>query len=169
MEEARRIADRIGNAIDHVGVFVNPSLDDVARVRELFPAMQVQLSGDESPELAASIPGTVIKAFHVGDDEPRALDAICERYPSIVPLFDTKSASAFGGTGTAFDWARIAPIAVRRRVYVAGGLTPANVGELVRRVKPFGVDVRSGIETNGIKDVSKMMAFVREVRENDAA
>lgn len=167
LTSALRIAERIGGAIVPVGVFVDPRREDVVAVRELFPHMLVQLSGSESPEFAASLDAPVIKAFHVGDQETKQLRAQCERYPFAVPLFDTKSPSAFGGTGATFDWNRVVPLA--RNAFVAGGLTPDNVGALVRALRPYGVDVRSGVETNGRKDAQKMNTFVRHVRENDAA
>ncbi len=70
-----------------------------------------------------------------------------------------------GGTGRTFAWEYAVPLARARRVVVAGGLRPENVAECVERVRPFGVDVRSGIETEDRKDVQKMRAFVRAVRE----
>lgn len=167
MKSARYIAERMGSAIVPVGVFVDPTRDDVLAVRELFPNMLVQLSGFESPEFAASLEGPLLKAIHVGDEATQELIARCERYPFAIPLFDTKTTAMRGGTGTTFDWIRIAPLA--RSAFVAGGLTPDNVGALVRTLRPYGVDVRSGIETNGRKDAEKMKQFVRHVRENDAA
>ena len=166
---AEEIASRLTGIITPVGVFVNPTRDEVQRARELFPEMLIQLSGNEPPGFAHSIAGTVIKAIHVGDETEEEMETICRRYSPALVLFDTKVAGKYGGTGMTFDWSHIAHMARWRPVMVAGGLTPDNVGRLVHTVRPFGVDVRSGIETKGRKDLAKMRKFVRQVRENDAA
>lgn len=168
-KEAERIAGRLTNIITPVGVFVDPGRDDIARARELFPNMLVQLSGNEPPGFAHSLRGTVIKAVHVGDESETRMERICRRYAPALVLFDTKVAGKYGGTGLTFDWSHIARMAQWHPVLVAGGLNPENVGSLVRTVRPFGVDVRSGIETDGKKDAAKMRKFVKAVRENDAA
>lgn len=169
MKEAERIASRIAGApIAPVAVFVDPTLDAIRRVRDIFPGIAVQLCGNETPEFSASLGVEVIKVLHIGNESSDEVEKLCEQYSGTI-LFDTKASGAYGGTGIPFDWSRVAPVARRRRVFVAGGLTQDNVGELVRIVKPYGVDVRSGIETNGRKDAAKMKAFVRNVRENDAA
>jgi phosphoribosylanthranilate isomerase len=82
-------------------------------------------------------------------------------------MFDSTVRGKLGGTGIAFDWERIVTIARARRVIVSGGLTPENVAACVRTVRPYAVDVRSGVESGGRKDISKMRAFVRAVREAD--
>ncbi len=166
--DAEEIAKRVDDRIAAVAVFVNPRREDVGRVRDMFPSTVVQLSGEETPEFAASLGGRIVKTFHVGSESPAELDAMCARYPCALPLFDTKSMGMYGGTGLTFEWARIADLARRRNVVIAGGLCASNVGVLVRIVRPYGVDVRSGIETDGRKDVQKMRAFVRAVRDNDA-
>ncbi len=168
-KEAERIAERLTNVITPVGVFVDPSRDDIARARELFPNMLVQLSGNEPPGFAHSVRGTVIKAIHVGDESEAQMERICRRYAPALVLFDTKVAGRYGGTGLTFDWSHIARMALWHPVMVAGGLNPENVGQLVHSVRPFAVDVRSGIETGGAKDAGKMRKFVKAVRENDAA
>ncbi len=167
--EVERIAARLGNIITPVGVFVNPTRDEIQRVRDLFPQMLVQLSGNEPVAFTHSIHGIVIKAIHVGDQSEAEMERICRRYAPALVLFDTKVAGKYGGTGLTFDWSHIAHMARWRPVMVSGGLTPENVGHLVRTVRPFGVDVRSGIETDDGKDIAKMRKFVQQVRENDAA
>lgn len=168
-DAAREIAGRIPSHITPVGVFVNPTRDDVTRLRDFFPDALVQLSGEETPGFAKSIGGQVIKAIHVGNEAPYVMERICDRYAPSLVLFDTRVAGKYGGTGLSFDWTNIAKLARWRPVMVAGGLNPDNVADCVRLVRPFGVDVRSGIETDGHKDVDKMRAFVRAVRETDAA
>ncbi len=168
MDEARAIAARIAGAISTVGVFVDPTHEEIEGVRELFPQMSVQLSGNESPEFADAIRAEVIKVLHVEAATSSDLETACARYPRARILFDTRAQGTYGGTGLTFDWTRVARLARSHAAYVAGGLTPENVGHLVRTVRPFGVDVRSGIETNGHKDARKMRAFVEAVRSTDA-
>jgi phosphoribosylanthranilate isomerase len=88
--------------------------------------------------------------------------------PGEIPLFDTAVKGRLGGSGQPFRWARIVKVAARHAVVVAGGLDSSNVADCVRTVRPYGVDVRSGIETAGRKSMTKMRAFVRAVREVDA-
>jgi len=169
-EAARDIAARLDDRITPVGVFVNPSRADIKRARTLFPTLVVQLSGDETPAFVRGTEGTIVKAIRVTPDAGDAeLEARCNRYPSTLILFDTKIAGSYGGTGLRFDWSKVARLARLRPVVVAGGLTADNVGACVRAVHPAWVDVRSGIETAGRKDVEKMQQFIRAVRENDAA
>jgi phosphoribosylanthranilate isomerase len=166
---AAEIAQRIGTSILPVGVFVNPSLEEVERARWYFPGLVVQLSGQESPEFVRAVGGSVVKTFHIAPGEnPKNLDLRCNAYAAL-PLFDTKIPGEWGGTGRSFDWTVLKALARNRLISVAGGLTPENVGECVRMVRPAWVDVRTGIETNGRKDAEKMHRFVHAVREADAA
>ncbi len=99
--------------------------------------------------------------------ERSPVDVACA--PEEIPVFDTASADRLGGSGRAFCWDRIAGIAARRAIIIAGGLDSSNVGACIRITRPFGVDVRSGIEAAQRKSLAKMHAFVRAVREADAA
>ena len=166
---AEDISRRIPADATPVAVFVNPSRDDVARVRELFPTAFVQLSGDEPVEFVRSLGGRVIKAVHVGGESSADIDRACEAFAPALPLLDTKVADAYGGTGRTFDWSRASSVARWRPLVIAGGLTPENVGTCVRAARPFGVDVRSGVETEGRIDAEKIRRFIRAVRESDAA
>jgi phosphoribosylanthranilate isomerase len=152
-----------------VAVFTNPTRDDIARVRQIFADPIIQLSGDETPALAREVGGRVIKAVHVGDESAAEIEDACDRFAPALPLLDTRVEGAYGGTGRPFDWSRIVSVARWRPLLVAGGLTPENVGICVREVRPFGVDVRSGVETDGNKDSAKIRRFIQAVRENDAA
>jgi phosphoribosylanthranilate isomerase len=132
----------------------------------------LQFSGFETPERCESLAGgrPYVKAFHLRPDEPPAFDAArFAAYPNALVLFDSSVAGAFGGTGTTFDWGLVAGFARTRPIVVSGGLTADNVGACVRALRPYAVDVRSGIETAGAKDPGKMRAFVRAVRAADAA
>ncbi|MBC5815512.1 MAG: phosphoribosylanthranilate isomerase [Candidatus Eremiobacteraeota bacterium] len=168
---AKDIAAQLPPFITPVGVFVNPSYDDIARARAIFPDLVVQLSGTESPSFVSSLEGKLIKTIHVlpdGETE-EALTGRAGQHPRAIVLFDTKIEGVAGGTGQTFSWRSIAPIARRRQVMVGGGLTPENVSNCVRAIRPFGVDVRSGIETEGRKDPIKMRAFVQAVKDTDGS
>lgn len=140
-----------------VGVFVSPGADDVKQARDAGVRV-VQVHG----EGAAAIDGDVWSA--------RALDADLDAVPLTQTLvLDAHDPVRHGGTGRTIEWDRAAAVAVRRPVWLAGGLTPANVGAAIRQVHPHGVDVASGIEERpGIKNAQAMMAFVAAVREADS-
>ncbi len=163
-EAAQEIARRAPAGIAPVAVFVNPEPTDVDAAVELFPNALLQFSGDETPEFVGRFGERAIKAIHI-DDRSTRVEERCERYPQALLLFDARQDGMAGGTGRTFDWSLAAPIAAKRRVVVAGGLQPENVGDCVTLVRPFGVDVRTGIETEGYKDPEKMKAFVRAVRQ----
>lgn len=168
---ARHIAEHLPPFITPVGVFVDPTLEDIARARAIFPDLVVQLHGEEPPSFVSSIDGKVIKTIHVAGDakDPDAIERTANQHPRAILLFDTAVDGQRGGTGVTFPWKIVAPIARARQIIVSGGLTAENVSGCVRTVRPFGVDVRSGIETDRRKDISKMRAFVQAVKESDAA
>jgi len=169
---ARQIADAVPPFVSLVGVFVDPNGADV---RGAVAAGYVpQFSGDESAaacETAAA--GRYIKVFHVASAtaaaelEPTAFAYRAQPYVRATWMFDTAADGKHGGTGQAFDWSLVQGLVAQRRIIVSGGLTADNVGACVRRLRPYGVDVRSGIETAGVKDLAKMRAFVRAVKEAD--
>ena len=148
-----------------VGVFRDQDLDLVRRVREAARLDLVQLHGEESPAACAELggPGRVIKAIAPS----RTLDwGRVAAYREVARvLFDTPSASG-GGTGRAFDWRRLGGRPADLEFWLAGGLTPDNVGAAVRELRPAGVDVASGVEAAlGRKDPAKIRSFVAAVRE----
>jgi phosphoribosylanthranilate isomerase len=168
---AKEIAQHLPPFVTPVGVFVNPSHDDIERARSLFPDLVIQLHGEESASFVSSIDGKVVKAIHVAPDatDSDAIERAANQHPRAILLFDTKADTARGGTGQTFPWRIVAQVARERHVIVSGGLTPENVAACVRTVRPYGVDVRSGIETDARKDALKMRAFVKAVKETDAA
>lgn len=167
---AKHIAAHLPPFITPVGVFVDPTRDEIYRAREIFPDLVIQLHGDESPSFVSSIDGKVIKTIHVAQDasDSNAVERAANEHPRAILLFDTVVNGQRGGTGATFPWRTIAPIARQRQVIVGGGLTPENVPSCVRTVRPFGVDVRSGVETDSRKDLLKMRAFVQAVKDTDA-
>jgi phosphoribosylanthranilate isomerase len=158
---AAGIARALRRRVEPVGVFVNPTLDEVAHAVEALGVTHVQLHGDEGPSFCAAVGqrtgARVIKALRIGSGADVA-DA--ERYHTELHLFDASAGDARGGTGRTWDWA----LAARRRTDVplvlSGGLTPENVGAAIDAVRPWAVDVASGVEASpGIKDPARMEAF----------
>ncbi len=164
VRDAQTIAAEIPPYVSVVGVFVDPSLDELIVATSAIPRMQVQFSGHESPELCRRAGVPYLKVFHV--DPAGEWERDVDAYDGVAML-DTASDVA-GGSGRTFAWERARSLARRRATIVAGGLTPENVADCVRTVRPFAVDVRSGVERSGRKDPEKMRAFVRAVREADA-
>jgi phosphoribosylanthranilate isomerase len=161
VEVAARIADRLPPGLRTVGVFVNPSEADVQRAFASGAVDLVQLHGDESPEFCRRFAGRFWKALRLTDEGSLAL---LDDYTSEVILVDAE-APGWGGSGRRAPVELAQKAAARRRVMLAGGLTPENVAEAVRAVQPWGVDVASGVErAPGVKDPGKVMAFVKAVR-----
>jgi phosphoribosylanthranilate isomerase len=150
---ARAIVATLPPFVTPVGLFVDQPAHYVSGVAALVRLGAVQLHGDESVDFAATVRHPVIKALSVGD----AID----RWPaSTTILLDACDPVRRGGTGRTIDWNAAAEVAATRRVLLAGGLTPENAADAVARVRPFGIDVSSGVErTPGIKDHGKINAL----------
>jgi len=148
------------------GVFAGQSADEVNEIAAAAGLDLVQLSGGESIEFVRKIERPVIRAIHVSPevDAEGVADAAAELRAASALLLDTGAKGAFGGTGQAFDWDVAAEAAKRLPFLLAGGLTPENVAEAVERVEPWGVDVSSGVESDGKKDVEKIRAFIRAAK-----
>jgi len=142
-----------------VGVFAGADVETINRTAEAVGLDLVQLSGDEPWDMCDKLSRPVLKSVRVRDGTS-AEEIIAALRPGAVPLLDTHAEGALGGTGRPFDWSVAAEVARRLPVILAGGLTPENVGEAVRRVRPWAVDVSSGVETAGVKDVGKIRAFI---------
>jgi phosphoribosylanthranilate isomerase len=150
-----------------VGVFVNATLAEVRGVLDACDLDLAQLSGDEPPEMLSALSERAFKALRPADTS--ALERSLALYPrrSAPPawLVDAYRPGAFGGTGQVADWSLAAGLAARAPIFLAGGLTPENVGAAARQVRPWGVDVASGVESApGRKDREKMIAFIRAAR-----
>jgi phosphoribosylanthranilate isomerase len=150
-----------------VGVFVNAPAAEVNAIAAYFGLNYVQLSGRESPEYCRQLAVPLIKAIHVGKDQGITCDELAATGQSLF-LFDTYDAAKYGGTGKSFDWDLARPVAGKFRVIIAGGLTPDNVAAAIKAARPWGVDVSSGVETGGEKDLHKIKAFIKAVRDADA-
>lgn len=162
-EKARQIIRELPPEIEKVGVFVNSSLSEIENVCAESGIEMVQLHGDETPEFVAALSGPrVIKALRVSDDfQPE----IALRYAADRFLLDT-DCNGFGGSGKTFDWRVAAAFKdFGSEFFLAGGLTVENVAEAIREIRPYGVDVCSGVESvKGKKDMKKLEAFIRNAR-----
>jgi phosphoribosylanthranilate isomerase len=157
-----------------VGVFVNLAPGEVKSLATRCCLDYVQLSGDESWDYCREIDRPIIKALHVapGCTSRSILDEIEKGHAALSAarltcLLDTGVQGSYGGTGQSLEMSLAEEIAARYPVIVAGGLTAAGAGRLLTRVRPWGVDVSSGVETHGKKDISKIVEFIRTVREYD--
>ena len=143
-----------------VGVFARQSVDEIERVLDRVDLDLVQLSGGEHPALAGRIRRAVIRAVHVADGmTAQSVLREIDRAPNTITHLDAKSKQG-GGAGQRIDWSIAAEVASCRPLVLAGGLNPDNVGEAVAQVRPWAVDVSSGVETDGAKDRDKIRAFI---------
>jgi len=147
-----------------VGVFVNALVEEIKDILDTCSLDLAQLHGDETAEMLKTLDGKAFKAFR---GIPESIDGFV-RSESPAFLVDASVKGVYGGSGVTADWNGAAELAQKYPLLLAGGLTPENVAEAVRQVKPWGVDVASGVESApGEKDASKMKAFVRAVRNDE--
>ncbi len=159
-----------------VGVFTNSPAEEVNSTARYCRLDMVQLSGDESWRYCRDIDFPIIKAVHISADKglSQTLNEIemgCQLPLKHEPayLLDSGDDGTYGGTGRVFDWQVAREVSARFPVLVAGGLNPTNVAKLIEEARPWGVDVSSGIETDGQKDIVKIRDFIAAVREADRA
>ncbi len=162
--ESWKIIHRLPPFVAPVGIFVNWTSRAVLSLADALGLAAVQLHGDETPREVAACARRmpVIKAFRVGPDFQRSQLA---RYRAACAfLLDAARAGQYGGTGQTADWAAARKAARSGFIILSGGLTPENVAEAIRRVRPHAVDVASGVESRpGKKDPGKLRAFLAEV------
>ncbi|SEN28193.1 phosphoribosylanthranilate isomerase [Lihuaxuella thermophila] len=171
-EQIAVLVDRVPPGVLTVGVLINPSLEEIDKWLSLAPLQAIQLHGEETASFCRSIKERfsvrVIKTFHV-DEQMESPCSIKEYSPWVdVALLDSGAGQIRGGTGTTFDWEQISLFrkecrSVQIPLWVAGGLNEQNVEALIRAYAPDGVDVSSGIESDGEKDRQKMKRFVERV------
>lgn len=170
-DKAAEIAAAVKKRLPVVGVFVNMPAGTVNSAIASCGLDWVQLSGDESWEYCQQIERPVIKAIHIADDwDEKRLTSHLEdgqrRLGSRAPIYllDTWSEQKYGGTGQAFAWEIAREAVAKYPIIIAGGLNPENAGQVVSGLRPWGVDVSSGVESGGVKDIEKIKAFVQAVR-----
>jgi phosphoribosylanthranilate isomerase len=157
-----------------VGVFVNMAAARVKSFADKCDLDWVQLSGNEPWQYCLELELPLIKVVRVARNySPEIIrenftlgSKILAGQPYLFML-DTSAKDKYGGTGSAFDWNQAKVIAERFPVIVAGGLNPENVSAAIEMIKPWGVDVSSGVETRGLKDVKKIEQFIKAVRQAD--
>jgi len=176
VEQAREIVQTVRgqrgpNAPKLVGLFSDQPVSEVNETIAAVGLDHVQLCGRESLDDCGNVAVPPLKVLHVRSDRPKA-QTLAEMDAGLVDLnaagwlaiLDKQSDLQPGGVGETFDWTIAAELARRgRRFLLAGGLTPQNVAEAARSVRPIGVDVSSGVETGGVKDVAKIRAFISAV------
>jgi phosphoribosylanthranilate isomerase len=161
-EEARAILEEMSVRPKVVGVFIDEEPGEVRQIGDYLDLDFVQLHGSEAPGFLAGRP--VIKVLKVRDGVVAGADS----WPDPIML-DSWSADQRGGTGRTWDWEVARPLLESRSVFIAGGLEPGNVSTVVSRLKPYGVDVSSGVEARvRVKDPEKVRAFIRAVRLAEA-
>ena len=177
LEQARAIASVLPPFVSVVGLFVDPAPDHVRAAVAGVPLDVLQFHGAEAPEFCRAFGRPYIKAVPVPANAAKAdLLEYAVRYPDACGLlFDAPPSGGLpGGTGQTFDWQAL-PEALPRPLVLSGGLTAANVGEAVRRMRPWAVDVSSGVEAigadgkaiRGRKDRARIVAFIEAVRNAD--
>jgi phosphoribosylanthranilate isomerase len=151
--------------VETVGVFVNQPLDEIADRVDILGLTHVQLHGDEGPSFCTAVAqrtgAKVIKALRIG----HAADIRdSERFHTDYHLLDTAQHGSFGGTGATWDWALVKQRRAKVPLILSGGLTPENVAAGIDAVRPYAVDVASGVEASpGVKDPTKLEAFFAAV------
>ena len=171
IQKYRRIKGNGGPKL--VGLFADQPLDDVNRIARSFGLDLAQLCGDEPSEYWERLAVPVIKQIKVGDQDSHdaTVADVLRRVEEVVSrghmaLLDRHEEGALGGTGRSFDWSVAREVAGHHDFLLAGGLSPDNVQQAIATTYPWGVDVSSGVETDGVKDSEKIAAFAEAVRSS---
>lgn len=159
-EQARAIARELPPFVTPVGVFVDETAERINAMADLVGLGAVQLHGDEAPDMVERLARPVVKAIG------RIDDGVAARWPDrVTMLVDADDRVNYGGTGARADWTGAARLAAARRTILAGGVNPENVAEAVVTVRPFGIDVSSGVEdAPGIKNPERIRALFEALR-----
>lgn len=166
--EAARIRAQVPSSVEAIGIFVNAQPPDIIGLSASVRLKAVQLHGEETPQTVADLSRTisVIKAFRVDGDF--RLDMLPKYPKAFAFLLDASEVGQYGGTGHTFDWSIGRQAAQSHRIILAGGLKVGNVAEAIRTVRPFAVDVASGVESKpGKKDHGLMREFIQEARRGE--
>lgn len=161
-QKAAAIIATLPPFVQTVGLFVDDDPERINWTADFCGLDVIQLHGEESPDFCTEIRRRIIKVFRVKD--AASLSSLA-RYQVAGYLLDAWSPDAHGGTGTTFDWSLARELTGSRPIILAGGLSPDNVREAIDIVRPYGVDVSSGVESSpGKKDLEKVRKFIAEVK-----
>lgn len=167
VEQAARLAAEVPPNVERVGVFVDAEIEELESTVNQCGLTMVQLSGGESPEYCSAVCVPTMKMLGVGTGFGIETAKAYRGRASAV-LLDTYDPQRAGGTSRTFAWSQMGVLPGWASFFVAGGLTPENVGDAIRAMRPFGVDVSSGVESApGVKDPLKIRAFCEAVRATD--
>ena len=159
---AMSVISEIPESVTKIGVFVNLPAREICRIVDRTGIQIAQLHGHEPPDVINDINVPSIKAIRIKSEESLAE---IEMYKPDAFLFDTYKEDAYGGTGETFNWDLLKKINVNVPVILSGGLEPGNIGDAIREVRPFAVDVASGVEAfPGKKSLQKIETFMSECR-----
>ncbi|MCD2223992.1 phosphoribosylanthranilate isomerase [Listeria cossartiae] len=162
IEQAHQLAENIPATVKKVGVFVNPTEEELTAAIKGVPLDIVQLHGQEPTEQANRTDAEVIKAFPVKDGK---LPPSINDYPNAYILLDAPAEEYEGGSGKTFDWDKINSDALtKNKLIIAGGLNAGNVQVAIKRFEPYAVDISSGVETNGEKNPEKIKNFIKTAK-----
>lgn len=161
-EKAKEITKNVPKEVKKVGVFVSPTQSDVEEIIQRAGLDMVQIHGASTTE-NFSVP--LIRAIPVdGMEQEKRMEETAAEFL----LFDAPPKQFVGGNGEVFDWQQLDTSAIKtKKIIIAGGLTPENVQQAKQRFDPYAVDVSSGVETNGVKDSTKIIAFLKKAKEED--
>lgn len=168
-EAAWALSQSIPPFVSTVGLFVDLSVDEFCQIEEACPTILNQLHGSEDEETVSACGPSVIKAIRF---DPATIESNIERWESNDDVAAILVDGSAGGEGKAFDWQPLAPLVetCEKPIILAGGLNPENVADAIRIVRPFAVDVSSGVEKKpGVKDPALIEAFCRAVRRADSS
>lgn len=175
IEQAKELIDSLDKNIETVGVFVNEDIEKVRYIAEHLKLNVLQFHGNEDNQYIKKFNDfTVWKSVGINIDtdndyenlvNEKKLDKI-SKYPIECIVMDSSVKGVQGGTGISFNWDIIKKIHINKPIILAGGLKPENVHQAVKKVKPYAVDVSSGVELNGIKSFEKMKIFIEKVRKS---
>ncbi|ECB9811281.1 phosphoribosylanthranilate isomerase [Listeria monocytogenes] len=162
VEKAHELAKNIPANVKKVGVFVNPTEEELMAAIKGVPLDIVQLHGQEPAKQANRTDAEVIKAFPVKDGK---IPTNINDYPNASILLDAPAEEYEGGSGKTFDWDKInRDMLTKNKLIIAGGLNAQNVQEAIKRFEPYAVDISSGVETNGEKDLEKIKCFIKTAK-----
>ena len=159
-EQAKELISKLDKRIKSAGIFVNTPIEEVNQIASLCGLYVVQLHGDETPEECRKAKIKVWKALSVKGKE---IEDELKKFKDSVELFVLDNGP--GGTGEKFDWEIVKGLSAKYKIFLAGGITPENAKEAESEVKPYGIDVSSGVETDGVKDRDKIAKLIENLRK----